>query len=432
MDAEQPSNLPRALATRCCIVGGGPAGMMLGYLLGRAGIDNIVLEKHADFLRDFRGDTVHPSTMMIMDELGLLKKFLQRPHQIVETMSGQFGDRFYRIADLTKLKAPAPYIAFMPQWEFLDFLADESEVYPSLRIMRSTEAVDLIRDGGRIRGVVARTQQGDITIRADLTIGCDGRHSLLRERAGLVVEDIGAPIDVLWFSIGKTGPSDPAFIHAAMGRMMVTIDRGDYWQCAYIIPKGQIEALHARGLPAFRANVVEMVPVLAEHIDDVKGWEDVKLLTVTVDRLQKWSAPGLLCIGDAAHAMSPVGGVGINLAIQDAVATANILAEKLQSNAVTDDDLDAVRLRRLFPARVVQAIQVQVHKRVIGGALRGELKPPLMIRLVSSVPLLQRWIGRLLAMGVRPEHVRSPIASAHHREPAIDGDRRAGDEIRRG
>ncbi|MET0445337.1 MAG: FAD-dependent monooxygenase, partial [Pseudorhodoplanes sp.] len=284
----------------------------------------------------------------------------------------------------------------------------------------------------RVRGVVARTQQGDVIIHADLTIGCDGRHSLIRERAGLVVEDIGAPIDVLWFSIGKTGLGDPAFIHAAMGRLMVTIDRGDYWQCAYIIPKGQIEALHARGLPAFRANVVEMVPVLAEHIDDVKGWDDVKLLTVTVDRLKKWSAPGLLCIGDAAHAMSPVGGVGINLAIQDAVATANILAEKLQRNAVTDADLDAVRERRLFPARVIQAIQVQVHQRVIGSALRGELKPPMMIRLISSVPVLQRWIGRLLAMGVRPEHVRSPKASAHHREPAIDRDRRAGDEIRRG
>jgi 2-polyprenyl-6-methoxyphenol hydroxylase-like FAD-dependent oxidoreductase len=409
MDAsEAQPRVPVHLTTRCCIVGGGPAGMMLGYLLGRAGIDTIVLEKHADFLRDFRGDTVHPSTMMIMDELGLLEEFLQRPHQNIERMSGQFGDTMFRVADLTRLQAPARYIAFMPQWEFLDFLADKSEAFASLKILRSTEAVELIRDGGPIRGVVARSAAGEIHIHADLTIGCDGRHSLVRERAGLVVEDIGAPIDVLWFRLGKTGAGDPAFLHAAMGRMLVTIDRGDYWQCAYIIAKGQVEALHARGLPAFRDAVVAMVPALADHIDDVKGWDDVKLLTVTVDRLTKWSAPGLLCIGDAAHAMSPVGGVGINLAIQDAVATANILAEKLQRNAVTDADLEAVRTRRLFPARVIQAVQVQVHKRVIGGALRGALKPPAIIRLIDAVPLLQRMVGRLLGMGVRPEHVRSP------------------------
>ena len=409
MDSSEPApGAARELTTRCCIVGGGPAGMMLGYLLGRAGIDTIVLEKHADFLRDFRGDTVHPSTMMVMDELGLLAEFLRRPHQNIERMSGQFGETMFRIADLTRLKAPARYIAFMPQWEFLDFLADKSAAFSSLQILRSTEAIDLMQEGGRVRGVVARTAQGELRIHADLTVGCDGRHSLVRERAGLLVEDIGAPIDVLWFRLGKSGPGDPALLHAAKGRMLVTIDRGDYWQCAYIIGKGQIEALHARGLPAFRAAVVEMVPQLADHIDDVKGWNDVKLLTVTVDRLKKWSAPGLLCIGDAAHAMSPVGGVGINLAIQDAVATANILGEKLQRNAVTDADLDAVRERRLFPAKVIQAIQVQVHKRVIGGALKGALRPPLAIRLIDAIPPLQRLAARLMTMGVRPEHVHSP------------------------
>jgi 2-polyprenyl-6-methoxyphenol hydroxylase-like FAD-dependent oxidoreductase len=408
MDGSEPPSVAGNVTTRCCIVGGGPAGMMLGYLLGRAGIDTLVLEKHADFLRDFRGDTVHPSTMMVMDELGLLEEFLQRPHQDIAQMSGQFGDRMFRVADMRRLQAPARYVAFMPQWEFLNFLADKGDAFPHLKILRSTEVVDLVRENGQVRGVVARTADGEMRIDADLTIGCDGRHSLVRERAGLMVEDIGAPIDVLWFRLGKSGPGDPAFLHAAMGRMMVTIDRGDYWQCAYIIAKGQVEALHARGLPAFRAAVIGMVPALADHIDDIKGWDDVKLLTVTVDRLKKWSAPGLLCIGDAAHAMSPVGGVGINLAIQDAVATANILAVKLQSNAVTEADLQAVRKRRLFPARLIQAVQVQVHKRVIGNALSGELKPPLMIRLIDAVPPLQRLVGRLLGMGVRPEHVRSP------------------------
>jgi 2-polyprenyl-6-methoxyphenol hydroxylase-like FAD-dependent oxidoreductase len=396
----------RNVTTRCCIVGGGPAGMMLGYLMGRAGVETVVLEKHADFLRDFRGDTVHPSTMQVMSELGLLDDFLKRPHQKIDHLSGQFGDAMFRVADLSRLNTPAPYIAFMPQWEFLDFLAERGRAFPNLTIRRSTEAVDLIREGDRIVGVTARDRGGEYTISAALTIGCDGRHSTLRARAGLVVEDIGAPIDVLWFRIGKAGgAADPAFLHAAQGRLMVTIDRGDYWQCAYIIGKGQIDALKARGLPAFRNAVVEMVPGLGATIDDVKTWDDVKLLTVAIDRLTKWSLPGLLCIGDAAHAMSPVGGVGINLAIQDAVATANILADKLRQNSVTDLDLDAVRARRLFPAKVIQAVQVQVQNRVIGRALQGELKPPAMIRAISALPFLQRIVGRLLGMGVRPEHV---------------------------
>lgn len=411
MDELQPMASPRKVTTRCCIVGGGPAGMMLGYLMGRAGIDTVVLEKHADFLRDFRGDTVHPSTMQVMSELGLLDDFLKRPHQKIAQMSGQFGDAMFHVADLSRLNTPAPYIAFMPQWEFLDFLAEKGAAFPNLKILRSTEAIDLLRDGSRIMGIAARDHDGAIDISADLTIGCDGRHSTLREKAGLVVEDIGAPIDVLWFRIAKAGgPADPAFLHAALGRLMVTIDRGDYWQCAYIIGKGQIEALKAKGLPAFRKAVVGMVPGLAASIDDVKSWDDVKLLTVAIDRLTKWSLPGLLCIGDAAHAMSPVGGVGINLAIQDAVATANILAAKLRDRAITDADLDAVRERRLFPAKVIQAAQVQVQNRVIGGALRGELKPPGIIRLVNALPFLQRLVGRLLGMGVRPEHVTSPKA----------------------
>ncbi len=410
--SDDPSQTsPRHLTTRCCIVGGGPAGMMLGYLMGRAGIDTIVLEKHADFLRDFRGDTVHPSTLQIMDELGLLDDFLKRPHQKIRQLAGQFGKTMLQVADFSGLNKRYAFVAFMPQWDFLDFLKEKGARFPSLKVLQSTEAVDLIRDGERVTGVVARTRQGDVTITAALTIGCDGRRSLVRERAGLVVEDIGAPIDVLWFRVGKGADvSDPAMLHAAQGRLLVTLDRGDYWQCAYVIPKGRIEAVRANGLPAFHRAVVEMLPALSDHIEDVKSWDDVKLLTVTIDRLQKWSAPGLLCIGDAAHAMSPVGGVGINLAIQDAVATANILAEKLQRNAVTPDDLDAVRERRLFPARVIQAMQVQVQNRIINPTLQGrELNVPLPVRLIDAVPWLQRQTARLLGMGVRPEHVRSPV-----------------------
>jgi 2-polyprenyl-6-methoxyphenol hydroxylase-like FAD-dependent oxidoreductase len=278
--------------------------------------------------------------------------------------------------------------------------------------MRNAEVVDLMRDGDKVTGVTAHTPDGKLTVTADLTIGCDGRHSIVRERAGLKVEDIGAPMDILWFRIGKAGPTpDPAFLHAVKGRLLITIDRGDYWQCAYVIAKGEIDAVKSRGLPAFKNAVVAIVPGLAPHIDDVAGWDDVKLLTVTVDRLTKWSRPGLLCIGDAAHAMSPVGGVGINLAIQDAVATANILAAKLQRNAVTAADLDAVRERRLLPTKVTQAIQVQVQNRVISPALGGgDLKPPLALRIVDAIPYLQGVLARGVGMGVRPEHVTSPKA----------------------
>ena len=402
------------LSARCCIVGGGPAGMMLGYLLGRAGIDTIILEKHADFLRDFRGDTVHPSTMAVMDELGLLEKFLQRPHQKITQLNGRFSRTSYRIADMSRLRTVAPFIAFMPQWEFLDFLADEMARYPHVQIMRRTEVVDLKRDGETITGVRARAPDGDIEVSADLTVGCDGRHSIVRAKAGLAVDDIGAPIDVLWFRVGKTAPSgEPAMIRADAGHLMVTLDRDTYWQCAFVIPKGQIEGLKSHGLPAFKTAVCQLAPDLLTHIDDIKDWDDVKLLTVTIDRLTKWSMPGLLCIGDAAHAMSPVGGVGINLAIQDAVATANILAAKLQRGAVSEADLDAVRARRLFPARIVQAVQVQVQNRLLTPALAAtttDFKPPLMVRIISKCPVLQGLMARFVGLGVRPEHVHSPTS----------------------
>jgi 2-polyprenyl-6-methoxyphenol hydroxylase-like FAD-dependent oxidoreductase len=412
-DTGEPISQPeRTLKVRCCIIGGGPAGMMLGYLMGRAGIETVVLEKHADFLRDFRGDTVHPSTLQIMHELGLLDDFLKRPHDKLRQIGGQFGDTMMRVADFSRLDVVCPFIAFMPQWEFLDFLAEKAQRFPNLKIMRSAEAVDLIRDGGEVTGVVARTKEGALRIAADLTIGCDGRHSTLRERAGLEVEDIGAPIDVLWFRIGKTDtPIAPAFLHAEPGRFLITIDRGDYWQCAYVVSKGQTETVKAAGLPAFRAGIVNIVPALRDHIDDVKSWDDVKLLTVAIDRLKTWSQPGLLCIGDAAHAMSPVGGVGINLAIQDAVATANLLAGKLRQGAVSAQDLETVRERRLFPVKVVQALQVQIQNRVIHPTLQGgALSVPLPIRVINAVPWLQGLAAKFIGLGVRQEHVHSPEA----------------------
>jgi 2-polyprenyl-6-methoxyphenol hydroxylase-like FAD-dependent oxidoreductase len=412
MDGFAEPPLERAMRVRCCIVGGGPAGMMLGYLLGRAGVDTVVLEKHGDFLRDFRGDTVHPSTLQIMDELGLLERFLERPHQKVSRLRGQFGSATLQIADLQRLDVKSRFVAFMPQWDFLDFLLEQGARFPSLRVLRNTEVIDLVRDGQTIAGVVARSGNGELTIGADLTVGCDGRHSIVRERAGLAVEDIGAPIDVLWFRVGKQGDvDDPALLHAEPGRLLVTIDRGDYWQCAFVIPKGASEAVKAAGLPAFRTTIIEMLPALRHHIGDLEDWDEVKLLTVAIDRLTQWSLPGLLCIGDAAHAMSPVGGVGINLAVQDAVATANLLAAKLQLGCPSAGDLSAVAARRLFPAKVIQAIQVQIQNRVINPTLQGgEMKVPAVLRLVDAVPPLQGLTARIIGMGVRPEHVRSPAA----------------------
>src|SRR3954467_12355466 len=359
------------MKVRCCIVGGGPAGMMLGYLLGRAGIDVVVLEKHADFFRDFRGDTVHPSTLQVMDELGLIDGFLKLPHQRLQRMEGMFGGETVRIADLGRLNVKYPFIAFMPQWDFLNFLRESGKRFASLKVMMSTEAIDLLRDGERITGVKAKTPDGVIDIEADLTIACDGRHSTVRVRAGLEVEEIGAPMDVLWFRAGKRpDETERIFARVDPGKMMVTFDRGDYWQCAYVIAKGEYEAVRARGLQAMLDDVVRMAPVLKFGIGDVKGWDDLKLLTVAINRLKRWTLPGLLCIGDAAHAMSPVGGVGVSLAVQDAVATANLLAAKLAKGRPSEGELDAVQKRREFPVRMTQAMQVAVQNNIISVALK--------------------------------------------------------------
>jgi 2-polyprenyl-6-methoxyphenol hydroxylase-like FAD-dependent oxidoreductase len=413
--------MSRTIQTHCCIVGGGPAGMMLGYLLGRAGIETVVLEKHADFFRDFRGDTVHPSTLQVMDELGLIDGFLKVPHQELQKMDGQFGDESIRIADLSRTNAKYPFIAMMPQWDFLNFLRESGERFASLNVMMNANATDLIRSGDAVVGVNADTPEGPVEIRAGLTIGCDGRHSMVREGAGLEVEEKGAPMDVLWFRAGRRpNETENLFARVQTGKMLVTFDRGDYWQCAYVIAKGQLDAVKAKGLDVFRNDVISMAPVLSAGMSDVKSWDDVKLLTVAINRLKRWTLPGLLCIGDAAHAMSPVGGVGVNLAIQDAVATANLLAAKLVALKSTrgcplEEELDAVRRRREFPVRMTQAMQVVVQNRIISVALRpGDqpLRAPLFARIVNAIPWLQGITARFVAIGVRPEHVHSPALPA--------------------
>ena len=396
------------IRAQCCIVGGGPAGMMLGFLLARAGVTVVVLEKHGDFLRDFRGDTVHPSTLTVMHELGLLDEFLKLPHHKLSRFAGYFGDKKVEIADLTHLQVPAPYIAMMPQWDFLDFLASHGRALPGFTLLMRAEGRGLIEEGGRTVGVRATVDGRNEEIRADLVVGADGRHSTVREAMGLKVLDIGAPMDVLWFRLSrKPDESGEVMGRFDAGSALVTLDRGDYWQCAYLIPKGAAERVRADGIDKLRATIGRLVPSFADRLQELRTMDDLKLLTVGVDRLEKWWKPGVLCIGDAAHTMSPVGGVGINIAIQDAVATANILAAPLREGRVGDSDLAAVQARRLFPARATQAMQVFLQDRIIAPSLvgKGPLKVPFVVRLMQWLPILRRLTGRLIAVGVRPEHV---------------------------
>jgi 2-polyprenyl-6-methoxyphenol hydroxylase-like FAD-dependent oxidoreductase len=405
------SNMTELIQTRCCIAGGGPAGMMLGFLLARAGVDVVVLEKHADFLRDFRGDTIHPSTLELMYELGLLEEFLKRPHQEVREARGQIGQDKLTLVDFSHLPTHCKFLALMPQWDFLNFLVEQGKRYPGFHVRMQAEATDLIEQDGRIVGVKAKTPEGIIEIRAPLTIGADGRHSVIRERAGLQVIDLGAPMDVLWMQIGRQ-PTDPseALGHVEAGKMFIMIDRKDYWQCGFIIAKGAAGEVRKRGIESFREEIVRLEPFLRDRVSELRDWNDVSLLTVKVDRLQQWSRPGLLCIGDAAHAMSPVGGVGINLAIQDAVAAANILASKLAAGNLADTDLKAVQRRREFPTRATQRLQIFIQNGVIKRILASArpLTAPWPVKLLQRWPRLRRIPARVIGMGFRPEHVRTP------------------------
>jgi 2-polyprenyl-6-methoxyphenol hydroxylase-like FAD-dependent oxidoreductase len=405
------------IQTTCAIAGGGPAGMMLGFLLARAGVKVVVLEKHPDFLRDFRGDTIHPSTLELMYELGLLGKFLKLPHGKVRHINTVVGTTSVRIGDFTHLPTQCRFIAMMPQWDFLNFLAEHGKRYKTFDLRMKAEATDLIEEGGRIVGVRAKTADGTLTIRADLVVGCDGRHSTVRDKAGFQSEDYGAPMDVLWFRMSRRqNDSADTFGHVEAGRMMILLDRGDYWQSAYVIPKGGIEKIRAEGLEAFRKRVTDMSPFLADRIAELKSWDDVKLLSVSVDRLPRWWRPGLICIGDAAHAMSPIGGVGINMAVQDAVAAANQLAGPLRAGQVSTEDLHAIQERRTLPVKFTQWLQLTIQKRVISRVLGMESeqrpKPPLFFKLFAVLPVLRRIPARLLGLGIRPEHIRTPDAFA--------------------
>lgn len=406
------------IETRCCVVGGGPAGMMLGVLLARAGVDVVVLEKHADFLRDFRGDTIHPSTLELMHELGVLGEFLKLPHEKAHLLKVQVGDSSIPLADFSHLPTQCKFIALMPQWDFLNFLATQGARHPTFRLRQKHEAIGLIEEGGRVVGVRAKTPEGETEIRADLVVGADGRHSIVREKAGFHVQELGAPMDVLWFRISrKAGDPEETMGHFDAGRILIMINRGSHWQFGYIIMKGSAEENRKRGLDAFREDVVKLAPFSADRQSEIRSWDDLKLLTVQVDRLLHWYKPGLLCIGDAAHAMSPIGGVGVNLAVQDGVAAANLLAEPLREGRLTTDHLRLVQQRRLLPTKIIQGMQVMAQKQIVAKVLgkTGPMEPALPLRLFARFPILRRLPARLIGLGVRQEHVRTQAVPGNAR-----------------
>lgn len=413
-----PSIETQNIETECCIAGGGPAGLLLGYLLARAGIATTVLEKHADFLRDFRGDTLHPSTLEVMHELGLLDRLLQLPHQKVERAGMQFANHTLRLVDFTHLPTTAKFIALMPQWDFLNFIAGEGARFPHFELLMSTEAKDIYFEAGRVAGVKASRNGEHIVIKSrKLTVAADGRTSLLRQKAGLDIEDLGAPIDVLWFRLPRHGTdTDDTLGRLDNGHILILLNRGAYWQCAFVIPKGKRYEFEKAGLQAFRNVIGALVPFDNARTSALSSWDDIKTLTVRVDRLRQWYRDGLLVIGDAAHAMSPVGGVGINLAIQDAVASANLLAPHMgtTSGAVPVSLLAKVHKRRMFPTRLTQSMQLGAHKDLLEPFLRGELEgtPPWPMRLINRFQVLARLPGRIVGLGFRPEHISKELIAA--------------------
>jgi 2-polyprenyl-6-methoxyphenol hydroxylase-like FAD-dependent oxidoreductase len=399
---------------QCCVAGGGPAGLMLGFLLARAGVRTVVLEKHGDFLRDFRGDTIHPSTLTVLQDLGLLEAFLDLPHQEISELTGEVYGETVTLADFRHLPAARPFMVLIPQWDFLDFIAREARRMPNFELRLGAKALGVIEEGGAVVGVDVEQAGRRSAVRADLVVAADGRHTTLRGSAGLASEDLGAPIDVLWFRLARK-PGDPSRTGGSIrpGAMLVTLNRDSYWQCAYVIPKGSLEGLQAQGIAAFREKIVHVAPFLAQAVPGLANWDDVKLLSVQISRMPRWWREGFLCIGDAAHAMSPVGGVGINLAIQDAVAASNILVQPLLEKRLRAEDLAAVQRRREWPASVTQRAQVAVQNEVLSPVLAATQAPshlPLPLKLLQRLPLLRRLPARLVGMGVRPERVQTKPA----------------------
>src|SRR5947199_1573270 len=403
---------PEKLQTRCVIVGGGPAGMMTGYLLARAGVPVVVLEKHADFNRDFRGDTIHPSTLELMGELGLLDEFLKQPHQEIRKLRAVVNGQVVPVADFTKLPTRCKFIAFMPQWDFLNFLSAQAKKFPSFQLHMETEVFDLLIENERVIGVRAKTPHGELDVHAGLVIGADGRHSIVQARAGFERREFGVPIDVLWMRLSKK-QDDPeqSFGFFQHGKLLVLLDRGDYWQCGFVMPKAGFDDIKARGLQQFQNEIVSFAGFLRDRVAELNDWSKIKLLTVQINRLRDWCRDGLLCIGDSAHAMSPAGGVGINLAIQDAVATANLLAEKLRGGPVSVDELRKVQARREWPTSLIQRMQVFIHHYVVTGQTSNRNNSlPFVVRLLKWFPALRQLPARFIGLGPRPEHFRSPTA----------------------